>query len=100
MTEFISGALLILLLLALGAVWTYPILRKDACENRHYLMLRSGVYLAAGLVLLTLAASGPALDLLRLLRIIAGLVILYEGIRTILKIHTEMRRAKTREQGM
>lgn len=89
MSDVLVSGILILMLAFLTVVWVYPFIRPGIEKRPKYRYFKAGVYLGAGICLLILAGFDPTMDLFMLLRISAGLLLLYEGIVTVLNMHDQ-----------
>jgi hypothetical protein len=99
MTDPTTAGFLIILLILLTVVWTYPLFRTDIKRNIRFLALKAYVHITAALVMFGLAVANWNLDIFQVLRLVAGFFLLYEGTITILNIYADMRRTPIRERG-
>jgi len=100
MTDPTTAGLLIILLILLTTIWTYPLIRTEIRSNKKFLVIKAGVHLIAGIVMLWLSVASWNLDISMMLRLVAGFVLLYEGAITLLNIHADMKTPAIRERGM
>ena len=100
MTDPTTAGFLIILLILLTVVWTYPLFRADIQRDIRFLALKAYVHITAALVLFGLAVTNWNFDVFQVLRLVAGFFLLYEGTITILNIYADMRRLPIRERGM
>ncbi len=100
MTDPTTTGLLIILLILLTTVWTYPLFRTEIRGNKKFLAFKAAVHLIAGTVMLWLSVASWNPDISMILRLVAGFVLLYEGAITLLNIHADMKTPSIRERGM
>ncbi|HWQ64581.1 MAG TPA: hypothetical protein VN429_09215 [Methanospirillum sp.] len=100
MTDPIIVGFLIILLILLTIVWTYPLIKAEIKRNIRFLVLKACLHIIAALVLFGLAADNWSLDIYHVLHLVAGLSLLYEGAITILNIYEDMKKIPVREKGM
>lgn len=96
MSDFLVSGILILILAFLTVVWVDPFIRPGIETRPKYRIFKAGVYLGTGICLLILAGIDPTMDLFMILRISAGLLLLYEGVVTVLNMHDQMKTVRRR----
>jgi len=100
MTDPITAGILVILLILLTFVWTYPLIRKEVQDMLLFRVFKAGVHLVAGFVLLWIGFVNWKIDLFQILKILSGFLLLYEGAITILNVQADIRRSKIREKEM
>ncbi|MDD1727565.1 MAG: hypothetical protein LUQ50_00670 [Methanospirillum sp.] len=99
MTDPTTAGFLIILLILLTVIWTYPLFRVEIKRDIRFLAIKACVHITAALVLFGLAVTNWNFDVFQMLRLVAGFFLLYEGTITILNIYADMRRSPIRERG-
>jgi len=96
----VKAGVLILLLILLTFVWTYPLYRAEIKRDIRFLSFKGFVHITAALVLFGLAAANWNLDASHVLNLICGAFLLHEGVVTILNMYEDIKKISFREKGM
>ncbi|PWR69818.1 hypothetical protein [Methanospirillum lacunae] len=96
----VKAGVLIILLILLTFVWTYPLYRAEIKRDIRFLSFKAFVHITTALVLFGLAVANWNLDASHVLNMICGVFLLHEGVVTILNMYEDMKRLPIREKGM
>ncbi len=96
----VKAGILIILLILLTFVWTYPLYRPEIKRDIRFLSFKAFIHITTALVLFGIAAATWNLDISHVLNLICGVFLLHEGVVTILNIYEDMKKLPIREKDM